>query len=435
MKKNIILEADVRASAAKYDENIATLNNYEKARDYLQAILKDKDKKEALATVKGDFKNITTKNAENPDELKLNLTILAYNAALAEKEAKSKKPGTTYGENPKEIPETARALVKEAGFDIQPNKEAQTLYTKYFNEISPKASAKEEEPVKPAETQQPAADASAPEEDSSDEQADTSSQEKTSSEEEYKYAAESPDKIAEKIKELKNNLAKNFEEKLSKTTKETTQKMYRSALNELENLTKYENKAQSQQSAFSVHPTTSSKQRAMTTAQIAYNNAKALSNRIVNKYSSKEIGSYASLYAKSASEALKRAKEKITQKIEQPSVAKDVAERVAGKVTEGLPKAGEKIKSAAESLAKKMGEKIQAKAQPSQQAAPQQTATQPQSPQQPAATPAQPQQPVAAPAQPQQTNAPVTPAKPQTPKWGTGSASNISRQIKRRLGK
>lgn len=331
----------------QFNKDIRNYDNYVLASDFIKKILKDKDKAEALKRSDGDFEQIK-KNLSGEDTKKIiaSLLTLQYNAALNEKTAKSegysKIPSGNVVQNSKELLDKTNVKYKE---DL--NKESFQEIKNNFVSLLPK----EQEP--PQETTQKVPQ-EIPDEDNNEEEPEEETQETNDSDKEesgeYKYAGNSPKEISAKIQELIDQRIKSIDEKIAITKDNNTKKILEDAKNKLLALNSYSANALKQEKKFSVYPTPSSKQSAMTNAQIAYNTAVSKANIIANKISSKELGSYASLYAKSAGEALKRTGGQIKSAVEKSralNLAKDAAGKVISKIKTATPGVQQKVQTAA----------------------------------------------------------------------------------------
>lgn len=228
--------------------------------------------------------------------------------------------------------------------------------------------AKATEPVKTtaqSTAQQPAAaqptTAEKPEEEeepeSSEEDADETGEEEDNEEDEYKnkirydkYSGDSPDDIATKIEDMRKDAIAELEKKI-KPNDWRTKQIYEKAVADVSaKLNKYAKAARAQQSKYSVHPTPTSKQSAMTGAQIAYNNAVSAMRINSSKFDRRENGNAVQHYASSAAETLRNAKNKIKTKYDNSHVIQttkdlvkqgmtklgDTTNTVAAKAKEGL---------------------------------------------------------------------------------------------------
>jgi len=339
MKKTLLKED--KKPEKQFDKDIRNYDNYVLARDYIKNILKDKDKTEALKKAEGDFEKIR-KNLSGEDikKIEASLLTLQYNAALNEKTAKSegysKIPSSNVVQKSKELLDEINVKYKE---DLK--KEDFQEIRNSFVSLLPK----EQEPTQQTTQEVPNI------EDQDEEEPEEDNQETSNSEEsEYKYAGNSPKEISAKIQELIDQRTKSIDDKLATVKDDKTKKILEDAKSKLLSLNTYAANALKQEKKFSVYPTASSKQSAMTNAQIAYNAAVTKANIITNKISSKELGSYASLYAKSAGEAIKRAGGQIKSAVEKNrafNLAKDAAGKVVSKIQAGAPGVGQQVQTAA----------------------------------------------------------------------------------------
>ncbi len=349
--RKYLTEADTRASTSFYNfKEIGSAQNYQHAKNELEKIAKDKEHaKEYIDEFKGDI------NAIKDKDIKFAIAIISHKANVKEDQAKPSDSVQSAIRN-KNTPKEAEELLNSIGFKPLDSKEAQTLYSSLLPEIKTHQENRESqqtEKIPETAKEQPSekeSDDEEPEEDNGEDSKEDSEEEpeKDNTEEEKpseetppeRYAGKDPSEIASKIEAL----AKEENEKLRTKSKENprSQRIYAAAQNELDaKLRKYAERAEKQQSRFSVHPTPLSKQRALTNAQIAYNYAQSEVRMVNNKYLRKELGSTASNMAKSVAGALKNAKENVKGKIENSRAIQNTSDLVK----RGIQAAAEGVKS------------------------------------------------------------------------------------------
>jgi hypothetical protein len=332
-----LLEADLRSSASLYNfKDIGSNQNYLRARNELEKIANNKQHAEEYKDeYQGNIENIKNNN------IKFAIAIVSHKANIKEDQAKPAE-GIQGSLKNKNVPKEAEELLEKIGFKPMENKEAQTLYSSLLPSMKAqqekqtaepeesKEASEEKIPNKEQENEPEEKEAGEPEpkeEKPSEENGEEEGDEPAEEVPPERYAGKSPSEISAKIEAL----AKEENEKLRAKAKEDprSQKIYASAQNELDaKLRKYAERAEKQQSRFNVHPTPLSKQKAMTTAQIAYNYAQSEVRMVNNKYLRKELGSAVSLATKGAVGALKNAKNYMKNKIENSQTIQNTSDMV-----------------------------------------------------------------------------------------------------------